>query len=262
MKHKNKKLLRHTNEETEELLQNCFQNLLDYANSFDSGNFQSIRQAANIIRMLFYDSKTCHSLLNQITNKEDIRLLNTFLIDEKDTFYSGGVWIIQTFKKIPFSNVPDTSQLYSTFVPDDLEKLSEKREIVFKSWWNGIVFKLGNSILTRKDIIISMANQDGGSHVDTEVDETYLNIARGQTGIHIGTNLSDTIPLYFKSQNNDEDYEHPKDIHLAIMRKIVHEILYSLPKQLNLNINYVSDFTYNINHRIHSLLFNIQITDK
>lgn len=49
----------------------------------------------------------------------------------------------------------------------------------FDTWWGGTIFKdTKGNILTRRDLVLSLANKDGGAHVDPSLDEVYAKISR------------------------------------------------------------------------------------
>ncbi|MBA3076673.1 hypothetical protein [Lactiplantibacillus plantarum] len=261
MKHKNKSIFKidRTNEEMIIQLKNCLDNLSSDAAAYDQGNFQAIRRSSTTLRILFYDSDTSHSILNQIYDKNKFRLLNSFLIDKYDRAYFGGV----LFVELP-GTVLHPDSINPTFVPDNHIINQASPEISFDNWWTGTIFKSDSNgeKLTRKDLITIMANQDGGAHVDKKVNRTYMDIARGDTGWNINLSNFYTPEYYKKLSPDDEGFIHPKDIQLAMLRKIVHEVLFSLPKQLKLDIDYRPDFMSNLNRRLNPYAFNMHVTDK
>lgn len=44
-------------------------------------------------------------------------------------------------------------------------------------WWDQVVFVQGPARLTRKKIVLSAANQDGGAHVDDKLSADYQSLA-------------------------------------------------------------------------------------
>ena len=44
----------------------------------------------------------------------------------------------------------------------------------FETWWNQVIFRdLEGQELTRRDLVLVVADQDGGAHVDASLDEAY-----------------------------------------------------------------------------------------
>ena len=89
-----------------------------------------------------------------------------------------------------------------------------ERESVFV--WNGRQFP-------RRMIVLSMANKDGGAHVDSRLEEYYEILLAGEWAIGITGNLE------FKGEAPFPQgvLIHPSNGHLALMRQIAHEVLAS-----------------------------------
>jgi hypothetical protein len=89
----------------------------------------------------------------------------------------------------------------------------DPRWIPFTSWWEEIVLQHGDRVrVSRKDLAISMRNQDGGGHVDRELkDKGYVAFSRQVgTGFQVSDGDGRTKPMS----------EGP---HLATMRQIAWE---------------------------------------
>jgi hypothetical protein len=55
-----------------------------------------------------------------------------------------------------------------------------KRFILFTNWWNTEIVCLTAGVqITRKSLLLAVANQDGGAHVDTTLDQNYVAIKSG-----------------------------------------------------------------------------------
>jgi hypothetical protein len=53
------------------------------------------------------------------------------------------------------------------------------RSSQFEKWWNNIVVSLPpNFQLSRRDLVLGVANQDGGAHIDASLREQFAGIAR------------------------------------------------------------------------------------
>lgn len=48
-----------------------------------------------------------------------------------------------------------------------------KKLIPFDEWWKEIILKNDKFALTRKDVILILANKDGGAHYDEQIDKKY-----------------------------------------------------------------------------------------
>jgi hypothetical protein len=55
------------------------------------------------------------------------------------------------------------------------------RHLNFEEWWNEVIFGFGNEIrntLTRRDIVIEVADTDGWAHVDKKIKKVYAELTR------------------------------------------------------------------------------------
>ena len=49
----------------------------------------------------------------------------------------------------------------------------------FEEWWKKVIFVDDNkSQFTRRDVVLSVVNQDGGAHIDPQLDEAYAHLSR------------------------------------------------------------------------------------
>jgi hypothetical protein len=102
----------------------------------------------------------------------------------------------------------------ATYIPflDDRVPIGVPRFVSFDEWWNRVIFrsKEGQQI-SRRDLILSVADQDGGAHIDPELNEAYSKLSReGGMG------------WIYKSPKKTYTIRPPE---LAAVRQIAHEIL-------------------------------------
>lgn len=176
------------------------------AESFDEGYLGEAKRMALVIRILVHDTGRSTSLLNQLEMK-DIDFLNTA------SKYNPNNLIAQTL----LLSIRISSDSGSQFIAN-LDNEEKKEWIKFDDWWETIVLsdKYGQT-LTRKELILSVADQDGGAHIDPKINEKYGNITR-----------LNTLDVY---QNKDGEKQGPlKKSHLISVRQIAHEVLITLDK--------------------------------
>jgi len=177
---------------------------LDVAN-YDAGKEIVAKSIATKLRVLVHDTEKSHSLLGQLSkrgilfhdtaNEMDLRSVGT---------YSGLINI----------NLSTDGAKYKPFL-DNLPQGSSQ-QIAFDDWWNAVVFldKDRNSF-SRKELVLALANQDGGAHVARELGEKYTNLSRQNSlNWHAGTRDGSWAPL--------------ANPHYAAIRQIAHEVLKSL----------------------------------
>lgn len=172
------------------------------ANSFDAGMEEEAKRLAVTIRILVHDTQSSHSLLGQMGKK--LKFLDTSSdLDSNNILAHGGLISILTEpNQIRYAAMLDN-------LPTDKVKM-----IDFDSWWNKPVFvdKQGRK-LTRQDLILTAANQDGGAHVDPSLDETYANLSRN--GLDLIVNHGKGAKILDKPERE-------------AIRQIAHEVLKTL----------------------------------
>lgn len=115
---------------------------------------------------------------------------------------------------LTFLRATQTGVEYHPFL-DDLPPNIVPKMVSFEKWYDTIVYvdKKGKKF-TRGSLILSLANKDGGVHVDSMLPEAFADFSRfnsmGWTYVVDEKEISVTGP------------------HLAAMRQITHEILVSL----------------------------------
>lgn len=117
--------------------------------------------------------------------------------------------------------------------------LIDCRWLNFSDWWNSnvIVSKAENReiIFTRRKICLTMAEQDGGAHIDSfeKVDKDYRDIAQSIANIFVNVDSNGIeAPILY--------------LHYALVRQISHELIISIKKQFNLNCEYNPTNKFNL----------------
>jgi len=183
------------------------------AESFDAGAEEEAKRLALNIRILVHDTKNSHSLLNQIGKKLDFYDTSSDF-DSNNILNHGG--LISTLSE------PHQARYVANLdnIPPNVAKMIE-----FESWWEKIVFsdEQGHK-LSRKDLITTAANQDGGAHVDSSLDKTYADISRNGLGF-----------VYTVNGTEQKIINKPE---LAAIRQIAHEVLKTLKPGYEKKIEY------------------------
>ena len=170
------------------------------ANAYDSGFTGEAKRMAVSLRVLLHDTPNSRSLLGQLNRK------NTQFYDSASPInpsnkatHSGLVGILVAGgegKPIAFL--------------DDNPRGS--RQANFESWWETPVFvDSKGQVLTRKDLVLTVADQDGGAHVDPKLEERYAELSRHNS---MGWFHISGTPI--------------KEVERAAIRQITHEVLKTL----------------------------------
>jgi hypothetical protein len=95
--------------------------------------------------------------------------------------------------------------------------VAPSRWVTFAEWWDMPVIKdQGNAIFTRRQIVLHVAETDGGAHVDPKLDEAYLRLSRENS---LGWVLSDG--------NIEVPFPGPE---LRCMRQIAYEVISTMTR--------------------------------
>ncbi len=183
--------------------------LINSCEIFDNGNWEEAVRIATCIRVLVHDTPKSTSLLKHL-NAKNIKLFNTSPDIAKgengyEPFTPFTMGIIdfgnQTFGRKP--NLEDFKPGSSVVLP-------------IEEWWNQIIWKLSPEYnLTRKRIILSAANQDGGAHVDAKLNSDYEELSQYNFG---------TLTCKTEGKRISTDVD---KLHLMTIRTIANEILKS-----------------------------------
>lgn len=173
------------------------------ANRYDQGHTIEAKRMAVTLRILLHDTKNCKSLLGQL-NKKGIQFHDTTIEDMSNvtTSYCGLVMV----------SIGSGRTKYIAMLDD----VPCKKMVDFDTWWNAIIFRdLEGHQISRKNLVVTMANQDGGAHVDPSINEEYSRLSKGKS---LGRMYSVDGKKWFDMLSAD----------LASVRQIAHEVLKSL----------------------------------
>jgi hypothetical protein len=167
------------NRQAGELQERLFQQieLLELANdNFDKGREVAALCIGTIIRVLLHDTNQSHSLFDQLGIK-NINFLDTSHNNHPGTYLG----LIIKF----FSDVQDGQGgevIYKPTFTSDFH-FKNKNWIDFDSWWDKkILINENGDSLTRKQLVLFIANQEGGAHIDPQIDEVYDKFRHSYSG--------------------------------------------------------------------------------
>lgn len=163
-----------TFEELCQHLEEHVQFLLMSSDAFDRGFEGEAKRLAVSLRVLFHDTRNSKSLLAQIGKKDTSNYIDSSMpFVEGNLLSEGGlVALILSGNRSGYFAFLDESPIESRLVP-------------FEKWWCDPVFRdAKGSLLSRKDLILAMANQDGGAHVDPSLNKNYAELSRKNSMRH------------------------------------------------------------------------------
>lgn len=155
--------------------------------------------------MLIHDTKNSTSLLKHL-GAPNIKLSSTVMGDH----HPNSVMLMGMGR---FSTVVGGSTTWkAATVPNAI-----KRQLPVSDWWNQVVYILGKTQASRKDLILAAANKDGGAHIDANLTAEYETLmTTGQRGF-----------LHNSPTNETHNFQPVMDAHLVYLRQMGFEILSS-----------------------------------
>lgn len=178
--------------------------------SFDGGFHGEAKRLALTIRVLLHDTNSSKSLLGQLEYKFKMGFLDTARdANPKNLISHHGLVSLQVgggkgrYHAQLDGNFPGTPNRY----------------VFFRDWWNKVVIVDSKKVqFTRRDLVLALANQDGGGHVDPALDEKYANLSRNNS---VGWRYSNGV------------IETPfEGVELFSVRQIAFEVYKSIDRQL------------------------------
>lgn len=143
--------------------------LMTSAKRFDEGNEIEYKMLTVPIRTIVHDNNHTTSLLKQL-GKKDVSFLDTASVFSPSNAITGNC--LTLIKMSPYG--------CGYIAPlDNLPPSRVNKKIPFEQWWlKNIIYKdnQANSF-TRSDLVLNVAETDGGVHIDPKLREDYIDLA-------------------------------------------------------------------------------------
>lgn len=156
-------------EQLREHLKEQFSFLEVSAESFDSGYTAEAKRLAVTIRILLHDSGRSHSILGQLNMKDRTFFDTSSEFDPRNLVTHSGLVLMRPGPNgMEFAAKLDAARIQQ-WTP-------------FLTWWEAVVFvDQDRRPLSRKQLILTAANKDGGAHVDPKLEEVYAELSRANS---------------------------------------------------------------------------------
>ena len=122
---------------------------------YDAGHKDEALRIAVSLRVLFHDTRNSHSILNHLGKKESVHLISTIGTGKSH----------QDFENINMISIP--VMLSMEGVKPILGNHGQSVNLIIDDWWNEVIMSQ-DITLSRRDVVLAAANQDGGAHVDSD----------------------------------------------------------------------------------------------
>ncbi len=207
-----------TEEELYELLHQNISFLKLSSSSYDNGHVGEAIRLATTVRVLLHDTRNSISLLKHLNLKNSIQYFNTAVpYDPKE---------LGAVKCLVLNQVSSSGSKFIPFLDECREFPWCKNDYLpFDEWWNqNIIRDSTNNLYTRKDIVLTMANKDGGAHVDSKIDESYSELKKGNS----------INSRFVYEVDGVEIEENVVGLELASMRQIAYELIISIGNSISI----------------------------
>ncbi|WP_056310714.1 hypothetical protein [Microbacterium sp. Leaf159] len=181
------------------------------AKAFDCGDHAEALRMATAIRTLSYDEGRGSSILMQMGAKSGMQW-RSFYIPFASEMPPGTHAFGSSLHGLAFGEGGSMFLMPLDFGPDG-------RKVSYEDWWAGEpVVQFSDGHVTRKQLVLGLANQDGGAHVDLP-------------GRHI-TSLFESSPTFVRENHaelqGEDQVAHQRDLLHVQMRTVANEVLHSL----------------------------------
>ncbi|MVN76905.1 hypothetical protein GO988_11275 [Hymenobacter sp. HMF4947] len=219
---------------TKELQNSLFEQLEFLRSScqlYDAGNSSEAIRMAVILRVLLSDPESgsrsrSQSLLTQLGLKDNINYYSISPIPDKRSIIFSS--LIMAFTNGASSFMPNLS------IPTI--------ELNFKDWWNSFVSITDAAKLTRSLLIKSLADKDGGAHVDPSIKDDYAEATQNKGFAFQIKTAKSGEPI---DVSGDEFVDFDEIRHFIYLRQFAHEVLCTFDLKIGLVkvFDYVSTIT-------------------
>lgn len=146
--------------------------------SYDTGIHSEAKRIATSIRVLFHNTRYSKSLSSQLRYCDDFLFWSSAQLYTPSNLLPSWTLLSLNYEWEKIIYLPILKSASRTFY------------LNFEDWWNEIIFDDKLFFLSRADVVLSVANKDGGAHVDPEFDESYSRITKNNSlGHYIETNV-------------------------------------------------------------------------
>jgi len=179
--------------------------------SYDKGFEGEAKRLAVIIRILVHDTQKSKALLTSL-NKKNINFYDSASDYDPNRVVVSHSGLV--LKKFMF---PKGGGEYEAPLDDLPPSRSEDKKVNFDEWWDRkiVVRDNQNNTFTRKDLVLNVADTEGGAHVDPSLNQAYANLSRFHS-------------LGWKFFRGDVAEDFRNSPVLPSIRQIAHEVLKTL----------------------------------
>lgn len=242
------------NKELRDRLRWSLLDLKSDAKRYDKGEFSAINRSSVTLRTIFYNSGKSKGILKQLRIEGNLRMPTfTKTFDDKDVLNYGSLQFIRFPKYFNNAKYFDTM----IFRPENDTPITYLK---LKKWWKQPILRLFNTDLTRENLVYFESNEDGGAHIDEQINKVFKSLRDGDSSFRIiGKDINSFMFANFIGGENVGDDVYPTYINWGLTRQIVHETLLSFNDEFNLN--YMPNLNKNLSRRLNPFTYQFNMSD-
>jgi len=184
------------------------------ARAYDEGYEDEAKRLALTIRVLLHDAAQSQSLLTQLQIKNSLRYTDSAApINPQNLLPTPGLAMMQVAGGIGGRYIPPL---------DDLIRSRQRKSKQFKAWWEEPVTKVQSATYSRRDYVLTVANKEGGGHVDPALKQAWVDLTRNNA---IG------FKYFQESPAGQATFDFEGNLGLASVRQIAWELADTLEAQ-------------------------------
>lgn len=153
--------------------------IIDSAISYDNGFEGEAKRLAANIRILVHDTRSCSALLTQLNKMNILFYDSASAFDPMNRLTSNCL----TTMKVSAENRGELKGEYIAPLDNLSGRKSKNRKVSFDRWQKrNIIYKDNvGSEFNRRDLILNVADKEGGAHVDPKLDQSYASLSKSQS---------------------------------------------------------------------------------
>lgn len=168
---------------------------------------------ATSLRVILHDTSSSTSLLQHI-GKKSIGFLSTNFSSPNEPVHLG---LVRRINVGVHDGVGGEARYWPLCDETYFPSPQQSQTLGFEDWWNERVFQNQNDFLSRRVLVLTVANKDGGAHVDGEVEVCYDRFRKSWSG---GTTLVGTLSGASRGYDNIPTYPAIRQIAYELLRSI------------------------------------------
>ena len=164
--------------------------LASSASAFDRGELSESKRIALVIRVLVHDTAASHSLLAQLNIKDRLEWADSAPVIDHDPN------IVARSPGLTAMGMGDGGIIYVARSSDQIEQSSSTRYVSLKDWWERpVILDSKGAEFSRRDLVLALANKDGGAHIDRLNEKTHAFVHSNSAGfVRIDEARDEPIP--------------------------------------------------------------------